>query len=120
MANEETRLIRVEVIYACPAQVWCKPLDLPTGATAWQAVAASGVLQAHPELKSAELKLGIFGRICVPHQVLQPGDRVEIYRPLVFDPMESRRRRQRHRQRQGKTLKTQADTSRTTEHSTRR
>ena len=37
--------------------------------------------------------IGIFGRKAPPEQVLREGDRVEIYRPLIADPKEARRRR---------------------------
>src|SRR3546814_10501406 len=42
-------------------------------------------------------KVGVYGQECTLDRVLTDGDRVEIYRPLVFDPMESRRRRALHR-----------------------
>lgn len=82
-----------------PGRIWRRCLELPAGATARQALEASGVLNEFPELGEAFPSVGIYGRACPPRQVLQSGDRLEIYRPLVFDPMESRRRRMRHRQR---------------------
>lgn len=99
MGSESHSLLQVEVIYALPDQIWRSRVELPKGATALQAVRASGLISSHPELEDPLPPLGIHGRLCEPHQVLQSGDRVEVYRPLVFDPMESRRRRQRHRQR---------------------
>lgn len=99
MGNEGHDLLQVEVIYAHPGDIWRRWVELPQGATALQAVQASGLLSSHPELGEQLPPLGIHGRLCEPRQVLQTGDRVEVYRPLVFDPMESRRRRQRHRQR---------------------
>lgn len=92
-------MIKVEVIYALPDQVWRCQLELASGATVQQAVDASGVNQAFPDLANAPLNVGIYGRSCALRHPLQNGDRVEIYRPLVFDPMESRRRRAQHRQR---------------------
>jgi putative ubiquitin-RnfH superfamily antitoxin RatB of RatAB toxin-antitoxin module len=44
----------------------------------------------------------VYGRACAPDHVLQDGDRLEIYRPLDFDPQESRRRRAAHRRAGGK------------------
>lgn len=99
MANDTSNPLRVEVVYARPGLIWRRELDLPKGATALQALELSGVLAQHAELESNTLMLGIFGRICAQHHVLATGDRLEIYRPLVFDPMESRRRRHKHRQR---------------------
>jgi len=38
-------------------------------------------------------KLGIFNKLRGPDTLLRDHDRVEIYRPLLVDPKESRRRR---------------------------
>lgn len=81
----------VEVCYALPTRQWLRALALPAGATVADALAASGLVT---ELGlSLPLDAGIYGRRCAPETPLQNGDRVEIYRPLDFDPMESRRRR---------------------------
>lgn len=92
-------MMRVEVLYARPGAIWRRQVELPPGATAAQAVEASALLAERPELGGGMPPLGVYGRICPPQQPLKPGDRVEVYRPLVFDPMESRRRRMRHRER---------------------
>jgi len=100
MARHETgRAMKIEVIYARPERVWQRSVELPAGATVAQALDASGVLRCFPDFGGTLPPVGVFGRSCPPHHVLAPGDRVEIYRPLVFDPMESRRRRIRHRER---------------------
>ncbi len=99
MASERSSSMLVEVIYAQPQAVWRREVTLPPGATAMQAVQASGFFEDHPQFGEKAPPVGVYGRLCTAHQVLRAGDRVEIYRPLVFDPMESRRRRQRHRQR---------------------
>lgn len=101
MGNDAGAVIRVEVVYARPGRVWRRQVELQAGATAEQALRASELLGEHPEFGDTLPPLGIFGRACTPRQVLQNGDRLEVYRPLVFDPMESRRRRARHRQRKG-------------------
>lgn len=90
--------MRIEVIHAHAGGIWRCTVDLPEGATLARALEVSGFRQAFPELP-ADIPTGVYGRLA-PHQcVLQPGDRVEVYRPLAFDPMESRRRRLQHRQR---------------------
>ncbi|MDP5070224.1 MAG: RnfH family protein, partial [Congregibacter sp.] len=38
-------------------------------------------------------RLGIFGQLVAPTQVLRDGERVEIYRPLLADPKEVRKER---------------------------
>ena len=40
-----------------------------------------------------ELQVGIFSQKCSLDHVLEPGDRIEIYRPLLIDPKERRRQR---------------------------
>lgn len=51
----------------------------------------SGLLQSHPEIQ--DMPVGIFSKV-VPHSTpLKPGDRIEIYRPLLVDPKEKRRQR---------------------------
>ncbi len=86
--------IRVEVVYA-GAQAVRRTLRLPAGSTALQAVEASGVLAQLPAGAFDPQRLGIFAQRVPPQQVLHDGDRVEIYRPLALDPMQSRRRRAR-------------------------
>lgn len=94
--------IRIEVVYAEPGQAWRVALELPAGTTAAQALAASGYSGRHPGRESGPPAIGVYGRACAPDHVLQDGDRLEIYRPLDFDPQESRRRRAAHRRAGGK------------------
>jgi hypothetical protein len=42
-----------------------------------------------------EVPFGVWGKRVTPDYVLREGDRVEIYRPLLADPKEARRRRAR-------------------------
>ncbi|WP_442597965.1 RnfH family protein [Parapusillimonas sp. JC17] len=89
--------IRIELVYAEPARVWLKPLALPQGSTVGDAIAASDFSSQFPDYPMQELKVGVYGQLCDTERLLSDSDRVEIYRPLVFDPMESRRRRALHR-----------------------
>ncbi|MDT0634017.1 RnfH family protein [Spectribacter hydrogenoxidans] len=85
--------LNVEVAFARPdAQILCH-VHLPAGGTAAEAVEASGVLELHPGIDWPGAALGVFGRRVSPDQPLRDGDRVEIYRPLMADPKEQRRRR---------------------------
>lgn len=95
MANaENVATVQVEVAYARPDRQWLVALVLPAGSTAAQAVAASGILAACPELEAGALQLGIFSHpLADTAQRLVDGDRVEIYRPLIIDPKEARRAR---------------------------
>ena len=70
-------------------------LRLPVGASVDDAVRAAGVLHRHPEIEAVARRVGIWGRSVPGQHPLCDGDRVEIYRPLLVDPKEARRLRQR-------------------------
>ena len=84
--------MRVEVAYALTERQRIVVLELAAGATAADALAASGLLRSEPALAAAPLELSVFGRLVAPQQVLRDGDRVEVLRPLQADPKEVRRR----------------------------
>ena len=85
--------IRVEVAYALPERQLIVPLEAPAGVTVEEAIARSGILDEFPEIDLGEQKVGIFGKAATPGTVLSDGDRVEIYRALIADPKEARRKR---------------------------
>ncbi|MER1967185.1 RnfH family protein [Castellaniella sp. GW247-6E4] len=89
--------MRVSLVFAAPTGLWREDLDLPPGATVAQAIARSGFARHHPEYADPMPPVGIYGELCAPERALRAGDRIEIYRPLVFDPLESRRRRADHK-----------------------
>jgi uncharacterized protein len=94
MTEKETGgTIRVEVAYARPGKQLLLALEVAPGTTVMQAIDASGVRDAFPDLVVDPVRLGIFGRKAGVDDVLKPGDRVEIYRPLIADPKEARRKR---------------------------
>lgn len=88
-------LISVEVVFATQTTQWHTTVTLNSDSCIEQAIEQSGLYLQFPETK--RLNVGIFGEICPRDMPLQQGDRIEVYRPLVFDPMESRRRRAAHR-----------------------
>ncbi len=91
--DQTKRTIFVEVAYALPEEQVLLGLDVPEGTTAEQAVKLSGILQRFPDIELGKNKMGIFGKVCKADEVLREKDRVEIYRPLIADPKESRRKR---------------------------
>jgi putative ubiquitin-RnfH superfamily antitoxin RatB of RatAB toxin-antitoxin module len=98
--------VNIEVVYALPDEQRLFVQQLAVGATAEEAIRRCGILEHYPEIDLAENKLGIFGKLAKPDTVLRDRDRVEIYRPLVADPKEVRRRRAA----EGKTMKKGGDT----------
>lgn len=83
--------MKVEVVAGFPDKQVLVAVELSEGATVWEAVLASGIRDQLPDLVLDPKRVGIFGRLCAPDQVLQAGDRVEVYRPLSADPKEIRR-----------------------------
>ena len=87
----ERETIRVEVAYALPDRQFLVAIDIDSGSTLGDAIRASGVLEAYPEIDLDKNRTGIFSRLTKLDKVLSDGDRVEIYRPLTADPREVRR-----------------------------
>jgi hypothetical protein len=87
------RPIQVEVAYASTSQQRLVTLALPAGSCVLHAIEQSGLLAEFPEINLATQRVGIFSRPCALDTTLRDQDRVEIYRPLVADPKESRRER---------------------------
>ena len=74
MANDlSTSTIQVQVCYALADKIYLQDVSMATA------------------------RVGIFGKLKALDSLLQHGDRVEIYRPLQAEPMESRRRRAAHK-----------------------
>ena len=88
-------VIDIEVVYAAIDRQQLLALNVPEGTTVRAAVLLSGIGAEFPELELAHCPLGIFGKqVAEPEtRVLQAGDRIEIYRPLLADPKEIRRQR---------------------------
>ncbi|MBP1475725.1 RnfH family protein [Frateuria sp. MAH-13] len=85
--------IAVEVVLALPGRTLLKRLVLDSGATVCDAIAAAQLGQDSIQVDLQ--RVGVFGRRVPPEHRLRDGDRVEIYRVLVVDPKEARRRRAR-------------------------
>lgn len=85
--------IRVEVAYALPDEQLILTVQGAPGMTLAQAVEQSGILQSFPRIDWPQVDVGLFGKISKPDALLQEGDRVEIYRPLIADPKEMRKKR---------------------------
>lgn len=98
-------LITVEVAYALPDKQKIIELLVEPGTTAYQAAVSSGIVKLFPEIDLASAKMGIFGQALGTKGLKPPkehelhaGERVEIYRPLIADPKEARRKRARKKQ----------------------
>ena len=85
--------MRVEVAYAGQDDQALLTVSGPTGMTVREAIDRSGVLTRFPEIDLGLNKVGVYGKLARLAQGLAEGDRVEIYRPLIADPNEQRKKR---------------------------
>lgn len=88
-----TDYLKVSVAYVGENDQVLRPIEVRIGTTVRQAIEQSGVLSRCPEIDLAVNQVGIFGKLAKLDRVLEDGDRVEIYRPLIADPKEARKRR---------------------------
>jgi putative ubiquitin-RnfH superfamily antitoxin RatB of RatAB toxin-antitoxin module len=93
MAMPDRGLIEVDVVYALPGDQQVFKARVPQGATVREVILRSGVLERHPELATVTCVAGVYGERVEMDSLVAAGDRVEIYRPLIADPKETRRRR---------------------------
>jgi putative ubiquitin-RnfH superfamily antitoxin RatB of RatAB toxin-antitoxin module len=85
--------IGIEVVHARPEKQVLLALEVAAGTTVQEAIDHSGIRAEFADLVVDPERLGIFGVKARPHDKLREGDRVEIYRPLIADPKEARRKR---------------------------
>jgi len=83
----------VEVAYAEPERQLILSVAAQPGMTVRQAIKRSGILAHFPDIDLSACKVGIFAKATTLDAEVGPGDRVEIYRPLIADPKEARKRR---------------------------
>lgn len=93
MHTEE--MIQVEVAYALADRQELISLSVPKGTTMFEAAVQSQIEGKFPELDLEGAPMGIFGKAerKPKERALEAGERVEIYRPLIADPKEVRKRR---------------------------
>lgn len=89
----DSEKIHIEIAYATPHHQLILEQEINPGTSPRQAVIDSGIDQHFPEIDKQNCDIGIFGKAIRPDHVLENGDRIEIYRPLIADPKEVRKKR---------------------------
>lgn len=84
--------ISIEVSYALPGAQRVLAVRVPRRCPARRAVELSGMAALFPEIDALNCPLGVFGTQVDDDYRLAEGDRLEIYRPLENDPMDTRRK----------------------------
>ena len=85
--------ILVEIAYALPEEQVIISIKVPTIFNVQQAIEKSGIQKKFPSIDLSKNKVGIFGKKTTLDHTLNDRDRIEIYRPLILDPKEMRRKR---------------------------
>ena len=85
--------IMVEVVYALPEEQTLLVFEVEEASTAEEVIRQSGILQQYPEIDLTKNKIGLFSKIIKMNHELRDKDRVEIYRALIADPKEVRKKR---------------------------
>jgi putative ubiquitin-RnfH superfamily antitoxin RatB of RatAB toxin-antitoxin module len=85
--------VEVEVAYAGSREQALIKVVGDQGLTVREAIERSGLARQFPEIDLGVNKVGIYGKLVPLDHALAPGDRVEVYRPLIADPKEQRKKR---------------------------
>lgn len=83
--------MQVEVVYLSKEKQIHLQVEMAPGSTLHQVLKQSGILLQCKELDIRHLSVGVFAKPKQLSDVVMPGDRVEIYRPLECDPKAMRR-----------------------------
>lgn len=97
-----TNLLSLEVVFGTPEKQKIVTVSVVEGTTVQEAIERSGIQDYFPEINLKEHKVGIWNKTCKLTDTPRNGDRIEIYRPLVADPKEIRRRRAEKAKQEGR------------------
>ena len=98
--------IAIEVTYALPEKQTLLSIAVKKGTNVKQAIEQSGILTLHQDIDLEVNKVGIWYKTTKLDNVLNEGDRIEIYRPLIADPKEVRKLRAQKAKESGRANKT--------------
>jgi len=94
--EQETKVkeIEVEVVYALPRCTHSLMLNVPVGTTVRQALDMAVAHEPFDQLNMEDHQVGIYYEVVNDlNRVLNANERIEIYRPLINDPMQQRHAR---------------------------
>lgn len=98
MANN----ISIEVVYGTPERQKILNISVPPETTVERAIELSGMQRYFPDMVVDKKRVGIWNRSCKLTDTVKHLDRIEIYRPLIADPKENRRRRAERAKEEGR------------------
>lgn len=98
--------IQIEVVYGLAHKQKLLSIPVCKGVTVEQAIIESGIINIFPEIDLAVNKVGIWNKAVKLSQIVADLDRIEVYRPLIADPKEVRKRRAEKAKLEGRADKT--------------
>lgn len=91
--TQASTMITIEVAYALPNEQTLLAFEVEQDTTIKEAIMHSGILEKYPVIDVENVKVGIFGKLKKMSDKVREKDRIEIYRPLIADPKEVRKKR---------------------------
>jgi len=93
MVENVTDTLHAEVVYALAGETTVIPVVVKRGTKISEAIEISGIQQMHSDINLDNQKVGVFNHVKSLQEQVCDGDRIEIYRCLISDPRETRRKR---------------------------
>lgn len=105
-AVENNKKIQIEVSYGLAHKQKLLSLHVNEGITVEQAIIESGIIALFSEIDLKKNKVGVWNKAVKLSDIVQDLDRIEVYRPLIADPKEVRKRRAEKAKIEGRADKT--------------
>ncbi|ANF17022.1 hypothetical protein XW81_01185 [Buchnera aphidicola (Schlechtendalia chinensis)] len=86
------KLIEVTIVYALKKTQYLKKIKLKNQISVKKAILLSNIIK-NKNIDIHNNNVGIYGKIVNLSDLVNHGDRIEIYRPLLTDPKELRRKK---------------------------
>ena len=86
-------MINIELIYPLPNEQELFTIMVEPDTSVGAAIEQSNIRLKYPEIDLTINKVGIFGKACKLDKILEAGDRIEIYRPLIAEPKAVRKQK---------------------------
>lgn len=78
--------MKVSVAYIHDQYQFWQSFNMDDNSTVLQAIERAGVLDLFTQINLQQHKVGIFGQSVALDSPLTEGDRIEIYRPIIWQP----------------------------------
>ncbi|MFT5760124.1 MAG: putative ubiquitin-RnfH superfamily antitoxin RatB of RatAB toxin-antitoxin module [Alteromonadaceae bacterium] len=107
MENNQTNVekINIEVVYGIPTSQKILAISVGNNTTIEEAINESGIKGFYNEIDLSVNKVGIWNRVAKLTDIVNDLDRIEIYRPMIADPKEVRKRRAEKAKEEGRANK---------------